>query len=169
MCYTYTIMIKEQLKKDLVVAFKEGNTVKKSVISMLNSTIKNKEFDKRAKLVKEGMEPVQADANCALTDEEVIETIMTEVKKRKDSIEQFAAGGRPELADGEKAEVDILMTYLPQQLTEAEIEDIARTTLSEIGITEMKDMGKAVGAVMAKVKGRTEGNAVSAVIKKILS
>lgn len=162
-------MIKEQLKKDLVAAFKEGNAVKKGVISMLNSSIKNKEFDKRAKLVKEGMEPAQADANCALTDDEVIETIMTEVKKRKDSVEQFIAGGRPELADGEKAEMDVLMTYLPQQLTETEIEDIARTTLSELGITDTKDMGKAIGAVMAKVKGRTEGNAVSAAVKKILS
>ncbi len=161
-------MLKDQLKKDLVAAFKEGNAVKKSVISVLNNAIKNRELDKRAKMVKEGIAEAEADAKAVLADDEVTEVVMSEVKKRKDSIEQFTAGGRPELAESEQTEIDVLMTYLPKQLTADEIETIARETLTEAGITEMKDMGKAVGAVMAKVKGRTEGNAVSAVVKKIL-
>ena len=166
--FIINIMIKDQLKKDLVTAFKEGNAVKKSVISVLNNAIKNRELDKRAKMVKEGIAEAEADMKSVITDEEAVEVIMTEVKKRKESIAQFTAGGRPELAESEQAEIDVLMPYLPAQLSESEVEDIARQALSEAGITEAKDMGKAIGVVMSKVKGRTEGNAVSAAVKKIL-
>ena len=112
-------MLKEKLTQDLKEALKSGNAKKRLVVGMVLNSVKNRELQKRAKSGKEE----------ALNDEEILEVIASEVKKRKESIESFKAGGREELAQNEKEELDILMTYMPEQMSEDAIREEVRQTL----------------------------------------
>jgi len=146
-------MIKEKLQKDVKDALKSGDRKKRMVLGMVLAAIKNKEIEKRTEL----------------TDEDVIGIISSEIKKRKDSVEQYEKGGRPELADGEKREVEMLMTYMPEQMSEEDVRNEVKKTIAETGIRDMKEMGKLIGAVMVKVKGKTDGQVVSRLVKEELS
>ena len=146
-------MIKEKLQKDVKDALKSGDRKKLMVLGMVLAAIKNKEIEKRTEL----------------TDEDVIGIISSEIKKRKDSVEQYEKGGRPELADGEKREVEMLMTYMPEQMSEEDVRNEVKKTIAETGIRDMKEMGKLIGAVMVKVKGKTDGQVVSRIVKEELS
>jgi len=94
--------------------------------------------------------------------------VQKEVKKRRDSIEQFEKGGRPELAATEKQEIAILESFLPQQLSAEELEKMVRDTSQELGATIKKDMGPVIKSVQAKAAGRTDGKTVSALVGKLL-
>src|SRR3989344_3474091 len=133
-------MIKEKLQKDVKDALKSGDRKKRMVLGMVLAAIKNKEIEKRTEL----------------TDEDVIGIISSEIKKRKDSVEQYEKGGRPELADGEKREVEMLMTYMPEQMSEEDVRNEVKKTIAETGIKDVKEIGKLIGAVMAKVKGKAD-------------
>lgn len=146
-------MLKQKISDDLKTAWKAGETTKKSVLNMLLAAIKNKEIDNKGEL----------------TDEQIIATISTEIKKRKDSVEQYEKGGRPELAEGEKAEIDVLMGYMPEQLSDDEIRAKVKEAMAETGISDVKEMGKLIGAVMAKVKGQADGTVVSRIVKEELA
>src|SRR5512141_2434974 len=101
--------LKEKIKEDMKAAFKAGDTVTRSTLTMVLAAVQSRELDKRAKLVKSGQATeAEVAEKAALTDEEVMEAIMSEIKKRKDSAAQYEAGGRPELAESEKAEVAVL-------------------------------------------------------------
>lgn len=102
------------------------------------------------------------------SDEDVLSVIQKEVKQRKESIEQFKAGGRQDLVDKESSELKILETYLPEQMSEEEIREIVKETISEIGTTTVADMGKVMAALMPKVKGKAEGGLVSKIVKEEL-
>ncbi len=143
-------MLKEKLTEDLKVAMKAGEAQKRDVLRMLTSAIKNKEIEKRVEL----------------TDEQVLEVISSEVKKRKDSITQFTSGNRMDLAQKEEAEIAVLATYLPEQMSEEVLKKIVEETVAGF---DAKDMGKAIGAVMAKVKGKADGTIVSKLVKDALS
>ncbi len=160
--------LKDTLKKDLVDALKAHNQTQRSVVGMVMTAIKNRELDKRSKLSKEGVEPSELDAKSALTDDEVLQVISSEIKKRKDSVEQFTAGGRPELADKEQEEIGYLKGYMPEQMDEAELKTIIQKTIADLGVTDVKDMGKVMNAVMAQVKGKADGSAVSRITKELL-
>jgi uncharacterized protein YqeY len=162
-------MLKEKLQADIKEALKSGNSQKRTLLGMVMAAVKNREFDKRAKLSKSESDPAKLDEMCKLNDEEVVETIASEIKKRKDSVEQFTAGGRPELAESEQKEIEILKEYMPEQMTEEQIKTEVREAIKSTGAAGPKDMGKVIGAVMAKVKGKADGTLVSKIVKEELS
>ncbi|OGN17684.1 MAG: hypothetical protein A3C88_01520 [Candidatus Yanofskybacteria bacterium RIFCSPHIGHO2_02_FULL_50_12] len=162
-------MLRDQLKEDQKTALKSGDTVKRTLIGMVMTSIKNKEIEKRTKLSKTINDPAQLDTESQLTEDEMIDVIASEVKRRKDSIVEFKKGGRPELAEAEKAEADMLMAYLPEQLSDDQVREIVKKAIADTGATEAKDMGKVIGAVMPQVKGKADGSRVSAIVKEELA
>lgn len=163
-------MLKEKLQADVKEALKSGNPQKRTLLGMVLSAVKNREFDKRAKVSKTTGETdaVKLDEMSKLNDEEIVETISSEIKKRKDSVEQFEKGGRPELAQQEQAEMDMLMVYMPEQMSEDSIREEVKKAIASTGASGLKDMGKVIGAVMAKVKGKADGTLVSNLVKEEL-
>jgi hypothetical protein len=103
-----------------------------------------------------------------LSDAEVVTITQKEIKKRRDSIEQFEKGNRPELAAKEKQEIVVLETFLPQPLAAEELEALVRATIQEIGATSKKEMGTVIKAVQAKAAGRADGKSISALVGKLL-
>jgi uncharacterized protein YqeY len=103
------------------------------------------------------------------SDADVLAVIQKAVKKRRDAIEGFEKGGRPELAAKEKAELAILSVYLPQQMTRAEVEQIVKAVIAEVGAATKADMGKVMKAVMPKVAGKADGKMVSEVVSNSLN
>ena len=142
-------MLKEKLSQDLKTAMKAGQTQKRDVLRMLTSAVKNKEIEKRVEL----------------TDEQVLDVIASEVKKRRDSVTQFIAGNRKDLADKEEQEIALLIGYLPEQMGEEDLKKIIKETVA--GMTA-KDIGSAMKAVMAKVKGKADGGLISKLVKDAL-
>jgi uncharacterized protein YqeY len=161
-------MLKQQLQKDQNESLKSGNQLKRLVLGMVVTAVKNRELAKRTQLSKTTSDTGELEKRSQLTDEEIIEVIAGEVKKRKESVEQFRAGGREELAQKEKSEMDILLAYLPEQMPENKIRAEVQKTFSELGASGAKDMGKVIGVVMAKLKGRADGGLVSKIAKKLL-
>ena len=170
--------LKDKIKSDIITAMKAGDGAKKTTLGMLQSAIKNRELDKRAKLSKSGTPADQLEASSQLTDEEVIESVSSEIKKRKDAIEQFIGGGRPELAEGEKAEIEMLKVYMPEQMSEDEVKKLIADAVASIRSNSSgtstdaagpKDMGKVMGAISAKIKGKFDGSRASAMVKEALS
>ena len=142
-------MLKQKLQDDLKTAMKAGDAQKRDVLRMLTSAVKNKEIDKRVEL----------------TDEQVLEVIASEVKKRKDSVAQFIAGNRKDLADKEESEISVLIGYLPEQMGEEELKKIVSETVAGM---DKNEVGLAMKAVMAKVKGKADGALVSRLVKDAL-
>ncbi|MDP2649812.1 MAG: GatB/YqeY domain-containing protein [bacterium] len=149
-------MTKQQLQQDLKQSMLARNVLKTSVLRLLLSSLNYYEIHKGG-------------AGYEASEEDVLSVIQKEVKQRKDSIEQFTAAGRQELADKEQKELKILQTYLPEQMSEIQIREIVQETIREIGATSVADMGKVMGALMLKVKGKADGNLVSQVVKNELS
>jgi uncharacterized protein YqeY len=107
-------------------------------------------------------------AGSSLEDSEALAIVRKEVKKRQDSVEAFDKGGRPEMAAAEKAEIDILNSYLPQQLSPAEVEALVKAAIAEAGATSKKDMGAVMKLVNAKSAGRVDGRTLSGEVQKQL-
>ncbi len=147
--------LKEKISADLKEAMKAGEAKKRDTLRLLDSAIKNMEIEKQKR-------------ETGLSDEEVLEVISRAVKQRQDSIRQFEEGGRADLAENEKEELVILMPYLPEQLSEAEITEIAKAVIAETGANNVGDLGKVMGQIMGKVKGKADGNVVREIAKKIL-
>ena len=103
-----------------------------------------------------------------LTDAEVLEVINRAVKQRRDSIEQFEKGGRQDLAEKEKKEMEILMAYLPEQLGEDKIREIIQEVIAQTGAAGKADMGKVMGQAMGKLKGQADGNVVKKIVEEEL-
>jgi len=103
-----------------------------------------------------------------LSDAEITSVVQKESKKRRDSIEQYRSGGRPELADKEARELAVLETFLPAPLSPDELEKLVRAAIQELGATSKKDMGPVIKAVQAKAAGRADGKAISSVVGKLL-
>ncbi|HSW96477.1 MAG TPA: GatB/YqeY domain-containing protein, partial [Candidatus Saccharimonadales bacterium] len=103
------------------------------------------------------------------TDEDVIAVIQKEVKQRKDSIEQFSAAGRQDLVDKEQKELDRLQTYLPAQMPEEEVRKLVAEAIAQTGAASLQDIGKVMGALMPKTKGKADGSVVSRIVKEQLS
>ena len=138
--------------EDLREAMKAGAKDKVSALRMLAAALKNKQIDKRR----------------PLTDDEVVETVRSLIKQRKDSIEQCARGGRQDLVDKETAEVAVLEVYLPQQLAKEEIERMIREVIGQTGAQGAKDMGKIMKALMPLLAGRADNKLVSELVKHAL-
>jgi uncharacterized protein len=162
--------LKEQIKNDIKEAMKAGDAQRKTVLGMLSSGIKNRELEKRSKLIKGGVtDAAVADKESELSDEEVIESVSSEIKKRKDSIAAFEGAGRPELAEGEKQELEVLKHYMPEQMSEEQVRAEIKAVIDSMPGVTVKDMGKVIGQVMPKVKGKVDGQLVSQIVKELLS
>jgi len=152
-------MLKEQIEKDVVEALKTKDELALSTLRLLKSSIKNAEIELRT---KEGK-------SRELEDAEIQILIEREIKKRNEAIELYEKGGRPDKAQQEHAEAEILKKYLPEQLPEEEVREIVRQTISEVGATGIADIGKVMGAAMGKVKGKASGDVVSRIVKEELT
>jgi uncharacterized protein YqeY len=144
--------LREKIEADTKDALKSGAKDKVSTLRMLNAALKNKQIDKRR----------------PLTEEEVLETVRSLIKQRKDSIEQFAKGGRQDLVDKEAAEVFVLEAYLPMQLSREELDAMVRDAITQTGAQGAKDMGKVMKALIPMVGGRADGKLVSELVKNAL-
>lgn len=161
-------MLKDWLQADIKDALKSGNAQKRLTLSLVLSSIKSRELDKRTKLSKTESDTSKLEEMSRLTDEEIIEVLSSEIKKRKEAIEQYEKGGREELAQKERDELNILMEYMPEQMSEEAVREEVRKSISELGASGLKDMGKVIGAVMSKVKGKADGQTVSRIVKEEL-
>lgn len=145
--------LKEQLMEDLKIAMREKDNVRKNVVQMCRAAILQFEKDNKTTLDEQG----------------VIEVIAKELKKRKDVLPDYERSGREELIAELNREIEILMSYLPKQLDESEIEDLVKEAISSVGASTMKDMGKVMAAVLPKTKGRADGKLVNEIVKRLLS
>jgi uncharacterized protein YqeY len=161
-------VLKEQLQKELNEALKSGNQLRRLVLGLLMTAIKNREVAKRTQLSKTITDIAELEKQSQATNDEVLEVIAGEVKKRKEAIDQFKSGGREDLAQKEKSEMDILAAYLPEQAGEEEIRAEVQKSIAELNAQGPKDMGKVIGAVMAKLKGKADGGTVSKIAKELL-
>jgi len=146
--------LKERIDSDLKEAMRSKDELGTSVLRMLKSAVKYKE-----------VEP----GGHALEDAGVLAVIQTLIKKGRDSVEQFRAGGRPELADKEEREIARLQSYLPAQLSPDELRAEVRAAVAQVGAKGPKDMGAVMKALMPRVQGRAEGKAVSDAVKAELT
>lgn len=146
-------MIKERIREDMKAAMHAHDADRLSTIRLLLAAVKQREID----------EKIEA------TDAQVTEVIAKMVKQRRDSIQQYRAGGREDLAQKEQAEIDVLSGYLPKQLSDEEIGAIIDEAIAQSGLSGMAAMGKVMGAVKAKVAGRADLGKVSALVKARLT
>jgi uncharacterized protein len=137
--------LKKKIISDLKDSMKAGDQITRGVLRLLNSDIKNAEIEKGGEA----------------GDNEVIELIKRSVKRRKDSIEQFAKGGRADLVSKEKEELAVLEKYMPEQMSEEEIRKIVKKVIAESGAPDASAFGKIIGAVMKETAGNADGNLVS--------
>jgi len=163
-------MLKQQIKTATTEAMKSKDSFLVGTLRMLLSSILVKEKDKRYKISKEKPD-IKEDAlvkESELTDEQIMEVISSEIKKRKDAIVLYEKGNRPELAEREQKEIEILIKYLPEQLSEGDIKKLVADAMAKTGAKEMKDMGKVMAELNPKIKGKADGGTVSKIIKELL-
>lgn len=163
-------MLRKKIKEELKNALKKREKEVVSTLRLLVSEIINREKDKRYHLSqKEGLSAEELEKRSELTDEEVVEVVASEVKKRKEAMEEFKKAGRSDLFESYQREVEVLKRYLPPQLTDEELKEKVERAVEEMGASSMKDMGRVMGRVMSEVKGKAGGERVSAFVKKTLS
>ncbi|MCX6813045.1 MAG: GatB/YqeY domain-containing protein [Candidatus Azambacteria bacterium] len=160
--------LKDTINEDIKSAMKSGLNDEASVLRFLNSAIKNKELEKRNRLSKEGQPLAELERLSKLVDEEVINVIFGEIKKRKESVAQYEKGGREDLAKKEAVELEILKKYVPEEMSEGELRPIVKKKIAEINGVTMKDFGKIMSSVMAEVKGRAGGELAKKIIEEEL-
>lgn len=157
-------MLKQKIEDDTRHALKNHEGDLLSTLRMLLAAMQNREIEKRTKLSKKGnTENLEKDSQ--LTDDEVVETIRAEAKKRRDAIEGYEKGGRQEAAEREKRELAILQSYLPQEISDEELEKIVREVVGGLGAITEKNFGRIMGEMMKRVKGRASGDRVSRAVK----
>lgn len=140
--------MKTRLDDDLKQAMRDRDAPRRDMIRLLRAAIRNEEIR------------VQKD----LDDDAVVQVLSRQAQQRRDSIEAFTQGNREDLADKERAELEIIMGYMPQQLSRDEIEDLVAQTIVEVGASGPGDMGKVMSVIMPQVRGRAEGREVSAAV-----
>jgi len=154
-------MLKKQIQNATTEALKAGDQFLLGVLRMLLASILTKEKDRKFK------EKIEGEAQ--LSDDEIISVISSEIKKRKDAIVLYEQGKRPELAERETKEIEILKKYLPQQLSAEELKKLVQESITKVGAKEMKDMGKVMADLNPKIKGKADGSEVSKIVKELLS
>ncbi|MDP2735407.1 MAG: GatB/YqeY domain-containing protein [bacterium] len=147
------MQLKEQVKQDLISSLKAGDSLRSLTLRMLLAAMVNKE--------KEGKGEV--------TEDQLLEVVAAEAKKRREAAEAFAKGGRSEQALKEQEELKVLLYYLPEQLSEQEIRDLVKEAVAKTGASSIKDMGKVMAHLAPQTKGRADGGKVSFVVKELLS
>lgn len=148
--------LKQKIADDLKNAMKAGDSAKRDTLRMVDSMVKNAEIEKMKK--EDG-----------LSDEEILEVISRAVKQRKDSLAQYESGGRADLAEKEKKEIEILMEYLPKQMGEDEIRAIVKEVIAGAGVSGKAEIGKIMGPLMGRLKGQADGSLVKKIAEEELS
>ena len=151
--------VKEQILNDIKSAMKARDQLRLDTLRMVKAKIQEKEVELRG---KKGRDHV-------LEDEDILQVLTTAAKQRRDSIESFRAGGREELAAKEEKELAIIQEYLPQQLSDEDLQRFVKEAVEETGAESPKDMGKVMKAVMPKVKGQADGKRINAAVRALLS
>lgn len=144
---------KDQVQHDLKEAMKAGDVRRREVLRLLMAAFKQVEVDKRIELAPD----------------DVLGILMSEAKKRRESIAEMDSAGRIELADQERYELGVIESYLPQQLGRDEIEAVVRSAIQEVGATSPRDMGNVMKVVMPRLKGQADGKLVNEVVRSLLS
>ena len=176
--------LKDRLMQDLQDAMRSGDELRKSTIRMARAAIQNAETARRGELLNvllreagvedasqlgEGaIEGADIERRSKLTDAEIEAVLATAIKQRRESAEAYTRHNRPELAEKERAEAAILESYLPQQMTEAEIEAEVRALIADLGAQGPSDMKRVMPAAMQRLKGRAEGRLVNVVVTRLL-
>ena len=145
--------LKSQIADDMKTAMKAGEKDRLKVIRLILAAIKQQEVDQRTEL----------------DDAAVLAVLNKMVKQRRDSVAQFTDGGRTDLADAEAAEITILEQYLPEQMSDSELDQMVRDAIADSGAETIRDMGRVMGIVKQKAEGRADMGAVSARVKELLS
>ena len=145
--------LKETLSEDMKSAMRAKDSEKLATIRLINAAIKQREVDERIEL----------------GDDQVLAVIEKMIKQRKDSINQFEAGGRQDLADKEKSEITVLAAYMPAQMSEAEVQAEVAAAVTQAGASGPQDMGKVMAVLKPKLAGRADMTAVSALVKAALT
>lgn len=145
--------LQERLSQEIKSAMLAKDAARLGTLRLLKSALGYAQIEKKTE---------------STSDADFIALAQKEIKKRRDSIEQFEKGGRPELAATEKQEIAVLETFLPQAMAEAELEQLVRATIQELGATSKKEMGTVIKSVQAKAAGRAEGKTISALVGKLL-
>ena len=159
----------EQIKEDLNKAVKGRKETESLVLRQLLASVLNKEKEKRYKLGREGIDGKDLDDKSHLSEEELLEVVGYEAKKRRESIVEFGKGKRDDLVAKEKSELEILEKYLPAQLGKEEIKSIAKEVIAKVGAENQKDIGKVMAGLMPKLKGQADGTLVGRVVRELLS
>lgn len=144
--------LKEQIPNDIKNALRNKSTVELSVLRMLQSAIHNKEIDNKEEL----------------SDEQVIEVVSSEVKKRRDAASEFEKVNRPDAAQKEKEEIEILLKYMPEQLSEDQIREEVAKAIEESMADGLKDLGKVMKIIMPRMKGKADGKLVNSMVRDLL-
>jgi uncharacterized protein YqeY len=147
------VSLSEQLQADMKNAMRDGDAHRRDTLRMVIAAVQNSAKEKRE----------------ALSDEEVLAVITKQVKTRRESIKAFHDAGRDDLADKEQSEIDVLAPYLPAQLGEDEVRALVIEAVASTGASSPKEMGRVMGALMPKVKGRADGKLVSSLVNEELA
>ena len=145
--------IEQQLKEDMKLAMKEGRKTELDTIRLLRAQLKSAAIEKKSDL----------------DETEQVQVLQREAKKRKESIEAYKKGNRQDLVEKETAELDFISGYLPEQLSESEIDQLVRQEIETLQVKSIKDMGRVMGAIMPKLKGKADGKIVQQKVQSFLS
>ncbi len=148
--------MREKITADLKTAMKAGDRAKVDALRLVNAGLKDKDIEARG-------------AGKTLSEDDVLALLQKMIKSRQESLEIYEKNNRPELADKERFEIAVISSYLPSQMSEAEVADAIHAAVAELGATSIKDMGKVVAALKAKYAGRMDFGKASAVVKAALA
>jgi uncharacterized protein len=144
--------LKERLTGDYRQAMKDGDKLKVSTIRLVLAEIKNAEIAKRAEL----------------DEDELLSVVSREARKRRESIEEFGKGGRQDLVDKEERELEMIEAYMPEQLSEDEVRRTVEQAIADVGATSASDLGKVMGVLMPRLKGKADGKKVNQMVRELL-
>ncbi|MBI2123940.1 MAG: GatB/YqeY domain-containing protein [Candidatus Wildermuthbacteria bacterium] len=162
---------RQSIQEDLKQSMLAKDELRTGTLRMLLAAVANKEKEKRYRISKAEPSLLEEElqAKSALLPEELQDAVSFEVKKRREAIEGFEKGGRKEQAEKERQEMEILLPYLPAQLSEEEIRQLVKDTIAKVGAAGPKDLGKVMGALIPQTKGKADGNLVSRIAAKLLT
>ena len=149
-------MLREKLNSDMKDAMRAGDKARLGTIRLMNSAIKSADIDARPSGVT------------AIADADILQVFAKMIKQRRDSVEQFTTGGRPELAAAEQAEIAVIEQYMPKQMSDDEVRTLAQALIGELGVTGMKDMGRVIATMKERHAGAIDFGKASGIVKALL-
>ena len=149
-------MLRKKLNSDMKDAMRAGDKARLGTIRLMNSAIKSADIDARPSGVT------------AIADADILQVFAKMIKQRRDSVEQFTTGGRPELAAAEQAEIAVIEQYMPKQMSDDEVRSLAQALIGELGVTGMKDMGRVIATMKERHAGAIDFGKASGIVKALL-